>query len=60
MNGRTFLSAMETGYAGDAAMPPWGQNPYVRPYYVELWAYLSARASGDLPPGQPRILDAAH
>ena len=54
MDSRTFLSAMETGYAGDAEMPPWGQDPDVRPYYLELWAYLSARANGDLPRGEPR------
>ena len=30
--------------------PPRGANPAVAPYYAELWAYLSARASGELPP----------
>lgn len=54
MDSRGFLSAMEMGYAGDAEMPPWGQNAVVRPYVLELWRYLSARANGDLPPGEPR------
>ena len=35
-------------------MAPWGRNPEVRPYYLELWAYLSARAAGELPQGEPR------
>ena len=59
MEGREFRSAMETGYAGEADMPPWGEDPDVRPYYFELWAYLSARANGDLPPGEPRRVPGA-
>ena len=54
MNGREFVAAMDEGYAGEAEMAPWGRNPEVRPYYLELWAYLSARAAGDLPQGEPR------
>ena len=54
MDGREFAAAMDTGYAGEAEMDPWGRNPEVRPYYLELWAYLSARAAGELPPGEPR------
>ena len=50
---REFAVAMDTGYAGDADMAAWGRNPEVRPYYLELWAYLSARAAGELPPGEP-------
>ena len=54
MAGDDFLAAMQNGYAGDAPIRPWGRDPEVRPYFFELWAYLSARASGDLPPGTPR------
>lgn len=54
MDGREFAAAMDTGYAGEAEMAPWGRNPEVRPYYLELWAYLSARAAGELPQGEPR------
>ena len=54
MNSDEFLSAMENGYSGEADVRPWGQDPDVRPYYLELWAYLSARANGDLPPGEPQ------
>ena len=54
MNGREFAAAMDEGYAGEAEMAPWGRNPEVRPYYLELWAYLSARAAGELPQGEPR------
>ena len=54
MDGREFAAAMDTGYAGEAEMDPWGRNPEVRPFYLELWAYLSARAAGKLPQGEPR------
>ena len=54
MNGREFAAAMDEGYAGEAEMAPWGRNPEVRPFYLELWAYLSARAAGELPRGEPR------
>ena len=53
MDGREFSEAMDAGYVGEAEMAPWGRNPEVRPYYLELWAYLSARAAGDLPQGEP-------
>lgn len=54
MDGREFSQALDFGYAGEAEMTPWGRNPEVRPYYFELWAYLSARAAGELPRGEPR------
>ena len=54
MDAERFLAAMENGYSGEAEMPAWGRDPEVRPYYFELWAYLSARAAGDLPPGEPQ------
>ncbi len=54
MDSPDFVAAMENGYAGEAEMPPWREDPDVRPYYFELWAYLSARASGALLPGEPR------
>ena len=54
MSGREFAAAMDEGYAGEAEMAPWGRDPEVRPYYFELWAYLSARAAGDLPQGEPQ------
>ena len=58
MDSRGFRAAMDFGYAGEADMPPWGRNPNVRPFYVELWTYLSARAAGDLPPGEPQPMPA--
>ena len=53
MNFRDFAAAMDNGYAGleGITMPVWGENPDVARYYRELWAYLSARSTGDLPPG---------
>jgi cytochrome c5 len=52
MDSRAFFAALDEGYLGpDDAMPPRGANPDVSRYYNELWSYLSARVSGDLPPG---------
>ncbi len=54
---RAFVRALDEGYGGPfAAMRPWGEHPQVARYYDELWAYLSARASGDLPAGALRPL----
>jgi len=48
---RAFDRALDEGYAAaSAGMRPWGEHPQVRRYYDELWAYLSARANGDVPP----------
>ena len=58
MDSRGFRTAMDFGYTGEADMSPWGRNPDVRPYYVELWTYLSARAAGDLPRGEPQPMPA--
>jgi len=56
MDSDEFFAAMDNGYAGDVVdMPAWGRDPAVRPYFFELWAYLSARASGDLLPGEPGV-----
>jgi cytochrome c5 len=52
MTQRGFFAALDNGYLGPAdPSPPRGKMPDVARYYEELWAYLSARASGDLPPG---------
>ena len=48
---RAFDRALDEGYAGPfAGLRPWGEHPQVARYYDELWAYLSGRASGDVPP----------
>jgi hypothetical protein len=66
MDAREFFAALDKGYMGpDDSSPPRGQNPDVARYYQELWAYLSARRNGDLPPGplerlpdaEPRVPD---
>jgi hypothetical protein len=51
--GRTeFMEILERGYGGEAAaMTRWAEIPAVRSYADALWAYLAARATGDLPPG---------
>lgn len=48
---RAFERALDEGYAGpDSSMKPWGEHPQVARYYAELWAYLSARRDGGVPP----------
>lgn len=52
MDQRAFVRVLDEGYMGpDDPAPPRGANPDVARYYAELWSYLSARASGELPPG---------
>jgi cytochrome c5 len=52
MTQRDFFSALDRGYFGsDSTMPPRGRDPNVAPYYDELWSFLRARTSGDLPAG---------
>jgi len=57
MTMREFFAALDHGYLGpDSTMPPRGRDPAVSPYYEELWAYLAARRSGDLPAGPVEVL----
>jgi hypothetical protein len=52
MSQRDFFAALDRGYFGSAsAMPPRGRDPNVAPYYDELWSFLRARITGDLPAG---------
>jgi mono/diheme cytochrome c family protein len=37
-------------------MPAWGGHADVPPHVLDLYAYLSARASGDLGPGEPKVI----
>ena len=52
MSRREFFLALDRGYMGSqSTMPPRGRDPNVAPYYDELWSYLRARMTGDLPAG---------
>lgn len=52
MTGREFEDVLSNGYRGlEGQMPAWGENSEVRRYRGALWAYLTARADGRLPPG---------
>ena len=52
MTQREFFAALDQGYFGpQSSMPPRGRDPNVAPYYDELWSFLRARSSGDLPAG---------
>jgi hypothetical protein len=59
MTQRDFFAALDRGYLGSqSTMPPRGRDPNVAPYYDELWSFLRARITGDLPPGPLiRLLD---
>lgn len=39
---------------GQVVMPAWGSHAEVPPHVLDLYAYLSARAAGDLGPGEPK------
>jgi hypothetical protein len=39
-------------------MPAWGGDAAVPPHVLDLYAYLSARAAGDLGPGEPKPIKA--
>jgi hypothetical protein len=46
LNRRQFETVVSCGLKGNlgtGVMPPWGDNPNIRPYIENLWAYLSAR-----------------
>ncbi len=50
-----FVDRTANGYTGQVGvMPPWKDNLNVRKRYKELYAYLKARSSGDLPRGRPK------
>ena len=51
MTARQFFAALDNGYLGRTDMPPRGRDPDVARYYDELWTYLRARVTGELPPG---------
>jgi hypothetical protein len=40
---------------GQVVMPAWGGHAEVPPHVLDLYAYLSARAAGDLGPGEPKV-----
>ncbi len=41
---------------GQVLMPAWGDHAEVPPHVLDLYAYLSARAAGDLGPGEPKVI----
>jgi hypothetical protein len=40
---------------GRVVMPAWGGHSDIPPHVLDLYAYLSARAAGDLGPGEPKV-----
>jgi mono/diheme cytochrome c family protein len=45
----------ERGKRGEITMPAWESDLRVKPHVLDLYAYLSARAHGLLPPGRPKL-----
>lgn len=49
-----FVDVVANGYTGQmGVMPAWGENPNVKNFIDELYAYQQARADGVLKPGRP-------
>jgi len=41
---------------GQLLMPAWSGHADVQPHVLDLYAYLSARAAGDLGPSEPKVM----
>ena len=53
-----FVDVVMNGYTGQiGVMPAWGENPNVKDFVDELYAYQQARADGVLLPGRPKRKD---
>ena len=44
---------------GQPLMPAWEEDVTVVPHVLDIYAYLNARAYGDLAPGKPRLMPSA-
>lgn len=54
----TFVDVVTNGRSGETGvMPAWGENPNVKDFIDELYAYQEARADGVLKPGRPKRKD---
>jgi cytochrome c5 len=53
-----FVDVVTNGFSGQiGVMPAWGENPNVKDFIDELYAYQQARADGVLKPGRPKRKD---
>lgn len=53
-----FVDVVTNGYTGQiGVMPAWGENPNVKDFIDELYAYQQAVADGVLLPGRPQRKD---
>lgn len=53
-----FVDVVKNGYTGRiGVMPAWGENPNVKDFIDELYAYQQAVADGVLLPGRPKRQD---
>lgn len=53
-----FVDVVRNGYTGQmGVMPAWGENPNVKDFIDELYAYQQAVADGVLLPGRPKRMD---
>jgi mono/diheme cytochrome c family protein len=49
----TLVDEIVARERGALQMPEWGGEPVVSAHIMDLYAYLSARAQGTVPPGRP-------
>ena len=55
---KVFIDTVTHGRTGQiGVMPAWGENPNVKNFIDELYAYQQARADGVLKPGRPKRTD---
>ncbi|MBA3563572.1 MAG: c-type cytochrome [Gammaproteobacteria bacterium] len=53
-----FVDVVTNGFSGQiGVMPAWGENPNVKNFIDELYAYQQARADGALKPGRPKRME---
>ena len=50
---QAFLEQVMKYERGELIMPTWERDPNVKPHVLDLYAYLRARADGELGPGRP-------
>jgi hypothetical protein len=49
-----FLEEVLRRDRGELTMPAWESETTIRPHVLDLYAYLRARADGELGPGKPQ------
>jgi len=53
---QAFIEEVLRRERGELVMPAWESDSNMRPYLLDLYAYLRARADGVLGPGRPEVM----